>query len=101
MSNKVFVGSLNWSTSVESLRSAFEKFGELEETKVITDRQTGRSRGFGFVTFKNSLNAEEAIREMNGKELDGRPIAVNLAKDEPRRDSRMGGGAPRHFGQRR
>jgi len=90
---KLFVGSLSWDTDDHSLREAFERFGEVEEAKVITDRETGRSRGFGFVTFSGREDAEAAIAEMNGKELDGRTINVNEARErEPRRGGGGGGG---------
>lgn len=90
MSGKLFVGGLSWGTKEESLRQAFEEFGELAEVKVVTDRDTGRSRGFGFVTYANPDDAEEAVRKMNGVELDGRTIRVDRAVDKKRED---GGGS--------
>ena len=90
MSNKVFVGGLSWDTSDLSLRTAFEQFGSVVEAKVITDRDTGRSRGFGFVTFESSDSAQNAIQEMDGQTLDGRQIRVNEAQD--RRGGGGGGG---------
>lgn len=90
MSKKLFVGGLSWGTDEYGLRAAFERFGELTEVKVITDRDTGRSRGFGFVTFANPDDANNAISEMDGSDLDGRNIAVNEARD--RRDRGGGGG---------
>jgi len=93
MSNKLFVGSLSWDTDDHSLRQAFERFGEVEDAKVLTDRETGRSRGFGFVTLANTDDAQRAIEEMNGRELDGRAINVNEARErEPRRNNGGGGG---------
>lgn len=83
MSNKVFVGGLSWGTDDSSLHSAFAPFGTVSEAKVITDRDTGRSRGFGFVTFESSDAASAAIDSLDGSELDGRSIKVNLA--QPRR----------------
>ena len=80
MGNKLFVGSLSWDTTDDGLRSAFEAFGGLEDAKVITDRETGRSRGFGFVTFVNSADAQRACDELNGTQLDGRAIQVNEAR---------------------
>jgi cold-inducible RNA-binding protein len=91
-SNKLFIGSLSWDTSDDGLRNAFERFGEITEAKVITDRDTGRSRGFGFVTFANDQDAETAMQEMNGADLDGRSIKVNLAEDKPRTGGGGGGG---------
>ena len=100
MSKKLFVGGLSWGTDEYSLRAAFEQFGELEEVKVITDRDTGRSRGFGFVTFAGADDADKAIDEMNGKELDGRTIAVDVAKDRRRGGGGRGGGGGGHGGGR-
>ena len=90
MSKKLFVGGLAWATDDEGLRRAFETFGEVTDAKVITDRDTGRSRGFGFVTFSEEADATTAIEEMNGSELDGRSLNVNEAQD--RRGGGGGGG---------
>ena len=90
MGKKLFVGGLAWATDDTGLRAAFEAHGQVEEAKVITDRDTGRSRGFGFVTFSDGGDATKAIEAMNGTELDGRTLNVNEARD--RRDSRGGGG---------
>jgi len=89
---KIFVGSLSFNTTENELSNAFSRFGQTSEVKVITDRLTGRSRGFGFVTFDDDAAAEKAIAEMNGTELDGRTIAVNEAQDKKRDDRRGGGG---------
>lgn len=86
---KLFVGNLSWNTDDETLRNAFAGYGELEDARVITDRETGRSRGFGFVTFHNADDANAAIEALDGGELDGRPIKVNPARE---RESRGGGG---------
>ena len=90
MSNKLFVGGLSWDTTDSSLSQAFETFGQITEAKVITDRDTGRSRGFGFVTFTEAASASAAISEMDGTSLDGRSIKVNEAQD--RRSGGGGGG---------
>ena len=90
MSKKLFVGGLAWATSDDGLRNAFEPFGEVAEAKVITDRDTGRSRGFGFVTFSDDAAADRAVEEMNDNELDGRRLTVNEAQD--RRGGGGGGG---------
>lgn len=90
MSNKLFVGGLSWNTTSDNLRDAFAEHGDITEATVITDRDTGRSRGFGFVTFSNSNDAASAIRELDGTDLDGRTINVNVAQD--RRNDRAGGG---------
>lgn len=82
MSKKLFVGSLSWNTTDEGLRESFSRFGEVLDAKVITDRETGRSRGFGFVTLESG--ADDAIREMNGAMLDGRTINVNEARERER-----------------
>ena len=83
MGNKLFVGGLAWATTDESLRTAFEQFGEVSEAKVITDRETGRSRGFGFVTLSTDEEAQAAQEAMDGSDLDGRTVRVNEAH-EPR-----------------
>ncbi|MCB1152946.1 MAG: RNA-binding protein [Deltaproteobacteria bacterium] len=92
MSKKLFVGSLSWNTTDEGLHSAFSKFGEVTEAKVITDRETGRSRGFGFVTFADPAAADSAVSSLNGTELDGRAIKVDVAQDKPRGGGGGGGG---------
>ena len=100
MSKKLFVGGLSWDTSDMSLKAAFEQFGLVTDAKVITDRDTGRSRGFGFVTFEDGAAAETAMSAMDGAELDGRRVRVNEAQERrgggggggPRREHRRGGG---------
>ncbi len=92
MAKKLFVGGLSWGTTDETLNGAFSRFGEIAEAKVILDRDTGRSRGFGFVTFTSDEAAATAINEMNGAELDGRPIKVNEAEDRGYRPGGGGGG---------
>jgi cold-inducible RNA-binding protein len=87
---KLFVGNLSWNTDDAELAKAFSSYGEITEAKVITDRNTGRSRGFGFVSLEEDEAADRAIEEMNNTELDGRTITVNVAQDK-RRDSRGGG----------
>jgi len=89
---KLFIGSLSWNISDTELSEAFSRFGTISEAKVITDRETGRSRGFGFVTFEEDSAADEAITAMNGTQLDGREINVNVAQDRPRDNNRRGGG---------
>jgi heterogeneous nuclear ribonucleoprotein A1/A3 len=91
MANKLYVGGLSWNTDDQGLQEAFVKFGTVVEAKVIIDRDTGRSRGFGFVTFDNSDSAQRAIDEMNGASLDGRYLKVNHA-EERARPPRGGGG---------
>ena len=92
MSKKLFVGGLSWNTTNSELQQAFEACGAVAEAKVVTDRETGRSRGFGFVTFEDEQSASRAIEELNGSTLDGRTIRVDKANDRPRDDRRGGGG---------
>jgi len=82
--NKLYVGNLPYSTNDESLKELFAQVGEVVEAKVITDKFSGRSKGFGFVTMIDDATAEKAINEMNDKEVDGRPLKVNIAR--PMRD---------------
>jgi hypothetical protein len=95
MSKKLFVGGLSWGTTDVELREAFEQFGGVSEAKVILDRDSGRSRGFGFVTFSDPTAAENAVQAMDGQDLDGRCIRVNEAHDKPRAS---GGGGGRNEG---
>ncbi len=81
---KLYIGNLSWETKTEDLKSHFEQFGAVSDAIVITDRQSGRSRGFGFVTMDNDDEANKAIKGMNGTEMDGRNLKVNEAK--PRED---------------
>jgi RNA recognition motif-containing protein len=92
MSKKLFVGGLSWDTTDEGLMHAFNAHGNVLEAQVVTDRDTGRSRGFGFVTFANPSEADEAIRQMDGKSLDGRTINVNEARERAPRSGGGGGG---------
>ncbi|MFW7379282.1 MAG: RNA recognition motif domain-containing protein [Oligoflexus sp.] len=84
MSKKLFVGGLSWGTSEESLKSAFEEFGYVEDVRIVKDRETGRSKGFGFVTFDSSESAAEAKDRLNQTQLDGRMIKVDDAQDSRR-----------------
>jgi cold-inducible RNA-binding protein len=92
MSTRLFVGGLAWATDDEGLRQAFEAFGEVTDSKVIMDRDTGRSRGFGFVTFAEAAAMTEAMQKMDGSNLDGRTIRVNEAQERPPRRGGGGGG---------
>jgi nucleolin len=80
VSTKLFVGSLPWSVNDQTLQQTFETHGTVVSAKIITDRDTGRSRGFGFVEMENSTDADKAIKALNNSELDGRNIVVNEAK---------------------
>ncbi len=88
----IYVGNLSYSSTEESIRARFEQYGAVESVRIITDRETGRSRGFGFVDMPNGDEAQKAIDETNGKDLDGRTITVNEARprDDSRRPSRGG-----------
>jgi len=92
MSNKLFVGNLSFETTENDLNDAFAAHGTVTETNLMMDRSTGRPRGFGFVTMSTVEEAQKAIDALNGKELDGRAITVNVAR--PREES---GGGRRHF----
>ncbi|XP_057503340.1 glycine-rich RNA-binding protein GRP1A-like [Actinidia eriantha] len=96
---RCFVGGLAWATDDRSLESAFAQFGDVVESKIINDRETGRSRGFGFVTFKDEQSMRDAIEGMNGQDLDGRNITVNEAQS--RGSGGGGGGGFRSGGGRR
>lgn len=114
---KLYIGNLPWSVDGEKLKELFSSYGEVEEATVISDKFSGRSKGFGFVTIADDEAAKKAISEMNEKEVDGRAIKVNEAKPmdpdkprAPRRDfgdrsggfnNRSGGGRSSSGGQRR
>lgn len=89
--NKLFIGSLPWSISSEALSELFSQYGEITDAVVISDRETGRSKGFGFVTFSSEESANAAL-EMDGREVEGRAIIVNIAKPREDRGGRGGGG---------
>ena len=86
MGNKVYVGNLPFSVDQEGLKKLFESYGEISEATVITDKFSGRSKGFGFVTFANEEDAQKAVSEMNEKEIEGRNIKVNEARPMESRD---------------
>lgn len=91
----IYVGNLSWSSTDDDLRTAFEAFGEVSSAKVIMDRETGRSRGFGFVEMPDDGAAREAIDGMNNKDLQGRTLRVNEAR--PRESGGGAGRGPRRF----
>ncbi len=87
----IYVGNLSYKMTDEDLRKLFSDFGTVAESKIVSDRDTGRSKGFGFVEMPNDAEGEEAIKQLNGKEIEGRSINVNIAKpkvDKPRRNQR-------------
>jgi len=93
----IFVGNLSFGVAEDAVRSMFEAYGTIDRVSIVTDRDTGQSRGFGFVEMSNSTEADLAIAELNGKELDGRALNVNEARPKVERDSGRGG----FSGQRR
>ena len=88
----IYVGNLSYTTNEQELRDAFEAFGKVTRATVIMDRETGRSKGFGFVEMANNAEAEEAIRSMNGRNVGGRTIRVNQAEERKPREGGGGGG---------
>ena len=90
MTNKIFVANFPYSTTVEDLSALFEPHGEVVSAKIATDRETGRSRGFGFIEMGTSEQADAAIEGLNGQDMGGRPLAVRIAED--RRGPGGGGG---------
>lgn len=80
---KIFVGNLSWGTDTQLLGDHFSQFGEVVDSIVLKDRETGRSRGFGFVTFNSTEEANAAVSSMDGQDLDGRQVRVNIASARP------------------
>ncbi|MCA9257755.1 MAG: RNA-binding protein [Planctomycetales bacterium] len=89
---KLYVGNLSYNTTQDTLHEQFSAHGQVEEVAVITDRETGRPRGFAFVTMKNDDEARAAVESINGKEIDGRTVTVNEARPKADRGPRGGGG---------
>jgi RNA recognition motif-containing protein len=85
MSKKLYVGNLSYQTSEDGLRDYFSGFGTVESVKIISDRNTGNSKGFGFIEMANDDEATAAISKANGQDYDGRKLKVNEAVDKPRR----------------
>ena len=90
----IFVGNLSFTTKEESLREAFEGYGQVSSVRVVTDRESGRSRGFAFVEMPSAAEGQAAIQGLDGRDLDGRPVKVNEArpKEEGGRGGSRGGG---------
>ncbi|MDP2623361.1 MAG: RNA-binding protein [Actinomycetota bacterium] len=84
MSTNIYVGNLAFSTDSAALRNLFAQYGEVTNAQVVTDRDTGRSRGFGFVEMSSDEEARKAIAETNGKSIEGRQLNVNIAKERSR-----------------
>ncbi|HUO27041.1 MAG TPA: RNA-binding protein [Candidatus Aquilonibacter sp.] len=89
----IFVGNLSFNTSEDELRQLFEPYGQIDRVSIVTDRETGRSRGFGFVEMSNNEDGEKAIAALNGSQIGGRTLNVNEAR--PKADNRGGGGRDR------
>ena len=92
MGTRLYVGNLSFSSTVETVREAFARIGEVTDVHIVTDRATGQSRGFGFVTMGSPAEATKAIETMNGASLDGRALRVNEAEERPQRGGFGGGG---------
>jgi RNA recognition motif-containing protein len=90
MATNIYVGNLPWSTTTDDLYAMFQQYGAVTRAQVVTDRETGRSRGFGFVEMPNEAEANAAIAALNNQPMNGRPLTVNVAK--PREGSGGGGG---------
>ncbi|MGN0846515.1 MAG: RNA recognition motif domain-containing protein [Kiritimatiellia bacterium] len=92
----IYVGNLAYATTDEGLKTAFAQFGEVTSARVVADRMTGRSKGFGFVEMPDRAQAQAAIDALNGQQIDGRPVRVNESQPKPRNERRGGfGGGPR------
>jgi cold-inducible RNA-binding protein len=98
MSSKLFVGNLSFNTTENDLNDAFAAHGTVVETNLMMDRETGRPRGFGFVTMSTPEEAQKAIEALNGKEMDGRALTVNVARPREERAPGGGGGGRRGGG---
>src|SRR5947209_6088190 len=96
MAKNIYVGNLSWETSADDLLALFQEHGTVARAQVITDRETGRSRGFGFVEMDNDAEAQKAIDALNGKDYQGRPLTVNEAR--PREERGPGGGGRGGYG---
>jgi cold-inducible RNA-binding protein len=101
MGKKLYVGSIPFSATEESLRDLFSSIGEVESVSIITDRDTGRSKGFGFVEMSSAEDAQKAIEQLNGTKFMERALIVNEARPQQPREGRGSGGGRGGFGQRR
>jgi RNA recognition motif-containing protein len=94
----IFVGNLSFNSTEEAVRSLFERYGAVNSARIMTDRDTGRSRGFAFVEMENDSEAANAINALNGYQMDGRSLNVNEARPKPDRGFGGGAGGGRGFG---
>src|ERR1700683_2697999 len=92
MGTRLYVGNLSFSSTIDTVREAFARIGEVTDVHIVTDRATGQSRGFGFVTRASPAESTKATEAMNGANLDGRPLRVNEAEERPPRGGGGGGG---------
>jgi RNA recognition motif-containing protein len=97
MGQKIYVGNLGFSVSNQDLKTKFEQYGTVTSANIIMDKDTGRSKGFGFVEMSNSNEATQAIEGLNGSEFSGRQMNVSEAKPQAPRDSRPSGGRPNRY----
>jgi len=97
MNNKLFVGNLSFNTTENDLQDAFAAFGTVTEANLMVDRMTSRPRGFGFVTMSSEDEAQKAVEGLDGRELDGRALTVNIARPREERSGGGGGGRRREF----
>jgi RNA recognition motif-containing protein len=98
VAKKLYVGNLSYGTTDSDLQGMFEEFGTVESAQVIIDRDSGRSKGFGFVEMRNDQEAQAAISALNGKDVDGRSLTVNEARPREDRGGRSGGGGRGGYG---
>jgi len=98
MSNKLFVGNLSFNTTENDLQDAFAAHGTVVEANLMMDRMSGKPRGFGFVTMSSPEEAQKAIEALNGKDMDGRALTVNVARPREERSGGGGGGGRREYG---
>jgi RNA recognition motif-containing protein len=98
MNTRLYVGNLSFNTTADGVRTAFQEFGTVSDVHLVSDRETGRSRGFAFVTMGTPEEAAKAIQAMDGKQIDGRPLRVNEAEQRQQRGGGGGGGGYRGGG---
>ena len=98
MATNIYVGNLPWSTTTDDLYAMFQQYGAVTRAQVVTDRETGRSRGFGFVEMPNEAEAQAAIAALNEQPMNGRPLTVNVAKPREGGDGGGGGGGRGGYG---
>lgn len=97
----IFVGNLSFGATEDSVRSLFEQYGAVDRVSIVTDRDTGRAKGFGFVEMSGDAEAERAINSLNGQELDGRNLTINEARPKAERSGFGGGGGGRDGGRQK